>query len=328
MGEIHNLLERHGLHEARRQASLDGQLSRVCVDAAHEVLSDEALQIGITHSGFAMAALPHKKTEETVWEREGGGIKLLIESGLNDDKTPVGIPYGSMARMILLYLQTQAVKTQSREVELGSSMNAWLKVMGITVGGKTYNSVRDQAKRISQCRLTFFRVHNGAKMVSNGAFVRDAIFPIQEDENQPSFWREVVRLDESFYESLIDHPLPLREVAIRQISGKSKAIDTYIWLAYRLHILKEPLSISWHAFKGQFGPEYARMRDFKRDITGPLKLALSVYPEAHVDVDMEKGLILYPSSSSARETYTRALNIYLLIRKIKIRPNIACWAKQ
>lgn len=295
MGRIHNLLELHGLEEARRQASLESKVQRYCVDAAHEVLADEAMSIGITHSGFAMAALPHKKTTETVWERDGGNIKLLIESGLDKNKDAVGIPYGSMARMILLYLQTQAVKTKSREVELGASMNAWLKAMGIAVGGNTYNAVRDQAKRISRCRLTFFRSNGREELVSNGAFIRDAIFPIDNDLNQPSLWREVVRLDESFYESLIDHPLPLREIAIRQISSKSKAIDIYIWLAYRLHVLKDPVNISWAALKGQFGSEYSQLRGFKRDIIAPLKLALSVYPEAHVEVDQETGILLYPS---------------------------------
>jgi hypothetical protein len=46
-----------------------------------------------------------------------------------------------------------------------------------------------------------------------------------------------MRLDEDFYQSLIEHPLPLREAAIRQISSRSLAIDLYVWLAYRLHIL-------------------------------------------------------------------------------------------
>src|SRR5690348_101176 len=101
-------------------------------------MSDERGLIGIVHAGFAMAALPHKRTTDLVWERNGGQIKLLVESGLDIAKRPIGIPYGSIARMILLYLQTQAVKTRSREVELGASMNAWLTIMGITVGGKTY----------------------------------------------------------------------------------------------------------------------------------------------------------------------------------------------
>ena len=50
--------------------------------------------------------------------------------------------------MILLYLQTQAVRTRTREVELGASMNAWLGAMGIKVGGKTYQIVREQSRKI------------------------------------------------------------------------------------------------------------------------------------------------------------------------------------
>src|SRR5918998_1385081 len=94
---------------------------------------------------------------------------------------PTGIPYGSIARMILLYLQTQAMRTRSREVVLGTSMNAWLTAMDIPVGGKTYAIVREQSRRISRCRLTFFRRTATAELVTNGAFVRNAILPINRD---------------------------------------------------------------------------------------------------------------------------------------------------
>jgi hypothetical protein len=43
----------------------------------------------------------------------------------------VGVPFGSRARLILLYLQTQALRSRSREVELGRSMREWLRRMGI-----------------------------------------------------------------------------------------------------------------------------------------------------------------------------------------------------
>ena len=71
-----------------------------------------------------MTALPHRSTTETVWERQSGDIKLLLESGRTSATNSVGLPYGSVARMILLYLQTEAVRTRSREVELGRSMNS------------------------------------------------------------------------------------------------------------------------------------------------------------------------------------------------------------
>lgn len=302
MGEVHQLLMKHGLTEVRRSMSGDDKHGRLCVEAAHAVMSDERSQIGIAHAGFAMAALPHRRIDETVWERDGGPIKLLVESGLDSSRNPVGVPYGAIARMILLYLQTQAVKTQSRDVELGNSMNAWLTAMNISVGGKTYQMVREQARRISRCRLTFFNRTADHEYVSNGAFVRDAIFPLEHiTAGQGRLWQEVVRLDESFYQSLIDHPLPLRDVAIAQISNRSMAIDIYIWLAYRLHALDRPIDVTWAALKSQFGSGYKELRFFRRDMMPSLKLALSVYPEARVIVDETKGLTLHPSAAPIPE---------------------------
>jgi hypothetical protein len=307
MGSIHQLILRDGVEEARRGASHD-KTERLCVEAAYEVMSDECNQIGIVHAGFAMAALPHKKTVETVWQREGGQITLLVESGLDSTKRPIGIPYGSIARMIVLYLQTRAVKTRSREVELGASMNAWLNTMGITVGGKTYQIVREQSRRISRCRLTFFRRTANAEMVTNGAFVRDAILPLDPDSSaQLPLWQERVRLDEGFYHSLIEHPLPVREAAIRQISNRSMAIDLYVWMAYRLHVLSRPVEVGWPALQRQFGQGYNEMRFFRRDVLAPLRLAMAVYPEASVAVDEKRGLTLYPSPAPVPERKFAAL---------------------
>ena len=252
MGQVHQLILAQGVEAARRAAQ--DRTERLCVEAAFEVLADERGAIGVAHAGFAMAALPHKHTPEAVWERDGGSVRLLVESGLDAERRPIGVPYGSIARMILLYLQTQAVRTRSREVELGGSMNAWLNAMDIPAGGKTYQIVREQSRRLSRCRLTFFRRTEKAELVTNGAFVRDAILPLDFTAAQLPLWQERVRLDEGFYQSLIDHPLPLREEAVRQISSRSMAIDFYVWLAYRLHALSEPMAVPWGACKGQFRP--------------------------------------------------------------------------
>lgn len=301
MGTVHQLILHRGIEGARKEASSD-KTDRLCVEAAYEVMADEDGRIGIAHAGFAMTALPHKRITETVWERDGGQIKLLVESGLDIRKQPIGVPYGSIARMILLYLQTQAVRTRSREVELGTSMNAWLTAMGIPIGGKTYQIVREQSRRISRCKLTFFRRSETAEAVTNGAFVRDAILPLNPNApEQLPLWQERVRLDEGFYQSLIEHPLPLREAAIRQISNRSMAIDLYVWLAYRLHVLQSPVEVGWPALRRQFGESYGELRFFRRDVLPSLKLALAVYPEARVVVDERAGLTLYPSPPPVSE---------------------------
>ena len=52
----------------------------------------------------------------------------------------------------LLYLQTQAVRTGSREVELGRSMRDWMERMGLSVGGETARSLREQAGGFPRAR--------------------------------------------------------------------------------------------------------------------------------------------------------------------------------
>jgi hypothetical protein len=293
MGKIHHLLSIHGLEEAK--ALTADKLDRQCIDTAFAVLTDEQQRIGIMHAGFSMTALPHKDIIETVWVRQGGSVKLRIESGIDANDQPVGVPFGSIARMILLYLQTEAVKTRSREIELGRSMNHWLTSMGIDNGGKTYRLVREQSKRLSLCRLTFYRQTDDATHITNGSFVRDAILPTRNDD-QLSLWKELIRLDEGFYQSLIDHPMPVREAAIRQIGHRSMAIDVYIWLAYRLYQLTKPSPVSWAALFAQFGGGYQHIRQFRAKFKEPLALALAAYPEANVTAD-DTGVLLYPSPS-------------------------------
>jgi hypothetical protein len=220
------------------------------------------------------------------------------------------VPYGSIARLILLYLQTEAVRTNSPEVELGRSMKSWMGRMSLTSGGKTYQLVTEQARRISACRLTFFTDReNGAETRHNGAFVQDAItFASVIDDDQPTLWQDCVRLDPSFWRSLREHPVPVREEAIRAIGTRSLAIDVYIWLAYRLHSLTKSTPISWTAVHAQFGAGFRLVRQIKPSFAEALNLALAVYPEARVDTE-KQGLVLHPSPPAVPKSEARRLGI-------------------
>ncbi|MBL6081768.1 pirin [Belnapia sp. T18] len=298
-GSLRQRLETLGIQQALDLAPT--ALDRRCIEATHLVLTDEDGTPNFVHAGFAMTALPHKRIDANEWVRDGADIRLRIESGKTHDGTTVGVPFGYVARLILLYLQTEAIKTRSREVELGRSMHSWLKAMGLNSGGKGYEAVREQSRRLSLCRLTFYRVGEGGEAVMNGGFVREAILPGRgKDSMQLSLWRETVVLDEVFYESLIRHPLPVRESAIRALSGRSMAIDLYIWLAYRLHHLEKPTRVPWPALYRQFGAGFALPRQFKAHAREALALTLSAYPEAQVRVD-DEAITLLPSPAPVPE---------------------------
>ena len=54
-------------------------------------------------------------------------------------------------------------------------MRAWLGSMGISIRGKTYKQVTDQARRISGCTLTFYADRQGSELMRRAGFVDGAI---------------------------------------------------------------------------------------------------------------------------------------------------------
>ena len=74
MAEVHHLIIRHGVDEARRQAT--SRHERALVEAAYQVLSEDAEKIGFTYSGFALTSLPHKPPKVDIWRREGYNLTL------------------------------------------------------------------------------------------------------------------------------------------------------------------------------------------------------------------------------------------------------------
>lgn len=303
MGTLHDILEAKG-----RQATLQLNFDRQVVEAAASYMADEDSGIGFLYSGWCQAALPHRRLPDSKgWQVSGDRFCLIVEPGMrrgpNDEPVHVGVPFGSRARLILIYLQSEALRTSSREVVLGKSLRDWLERMKIPVGGKNLAIVREQTERISRCRLTF-EVRQGNRIgLANQNIMDSAIFlEPSEGEVQGNLFAQTAHLSEPFFEGLKKHPVPIEEAAIGAVSNNSMAIDIYVWLAYRLHSLSKPTSISWRALKGQFGAGFAQMNNFKTKFLPNLRLALAVYPDARVDEDDHgRGLLLHPSKPPVAE---------------------------
>ena len=112
------------------------------------------------YSGWCLTALPHSRIPDAdAWELSNGALTLLVEPGrrvlCGGGTEFVGVPYGATARLLLVYLQTQALRTGSRRIELGGSMKAWFDRLEKTPGGKSYRLVRDQAERIAMAKFSF-----------------------------------------------------------------------------------------------------------------------------------------------------------------------------
>jgi hypothetical protein len=292
MGAVHQLLLEFGREEA-----LKSEHDRRVVEAACGYLSSEHNDIGFLYSGWAQAALPHRRLpDDEIWQVETDRVTLLVQPGARPGKPPVqiGVPYGSRARLILLYLQSEALRTGSREIALGRSMNHWLSRLGIPLGGRSAKDVRDQAERISRCRMSFQIVQDGRSGLVNQSIMDTAMFVDEEEKGRGRMLLETATLSQMFFDQLKKHPVPIEESAVRQIANNSLALDVYCWLAYRLRVLEIPTPITWKALHAQFGRAFVRRDHFRQQFKHTLDLALSVYPAARVETG-ERGVTLFPS---------------------------------
>ncbi len=283
------------------------------VRIASHVLGDESGQRGYSYSGLCLTSLPHRKLpDEQAWIRTVGPLTLLIEPGRivdQDGKLKImGVPHGARARLILIYLQTQAVLNGSREVSLGRSMRSWMGRMGLSVGGETARALREQARRIATCSTRFsWQTGQGgsgqATMMTNERIIKSGLFfhdGSRVDSRQDSLFEDRVLLDADFFEQLRQHPVPLQDAAIQQLKDSSTALDIYIWLAYRLHHLDRRVAIGWRDLHQQFGAGYKHVFQFKPRFLQALAEAVSAYPEASVDVE-DDHILLHPSPPPVRK---------------------------
>lgn len=306
---VRQLVLLHGRDAARSMVDPDAE---PLVRIASEVMGDDSGRNGYSYSGLCLTSLPHRKLKpEEIFERTVGPVTLIIEPGrvkLDDGPSKViGVPYGTRGRMILIYLQTQAVLTQSREVSLGRSMRSWMGRMGMSVGGETARALREQARRIAACSMRFsWKTGEAGKtqatMMSNERIIKSGLF-FQDrlpGGRQDTLFDDQVLLDLEFFEQLRLHPVPLQDAAIQQLKDSSAALDIYVWLAYRLHHLDRRTPIGWRDLYTQFGMGYQYVWSWKPHFLASLAEAVAAYPEARVDVE-DSHIVLHPSPPPVRK---------------------------
>ena len=111
---------------------VEGRRGPRIVEAAAAWAADEDISTGYIYSGWCQTALPHRRPPDnsTIWKLETDSMTLLVEPGVRmlqtGEPAHVGVPFGAIARLILIYLQSEALRTGSRDVELGGSLRAFL----------------------------------------------------------------------------------------------------------------------------------------------------------------------------------------------------------
>ena len=222
--------------------------------------------LSFVHSGLCQTALPHQRlaSNDAIWQRSSGRFHLMISPGVIRNKegqaVRVGVPYGTRARLIMIFLQSEGVK--SRTVLLGSSMAAWVRSLGLAVSGGprgTIQSIREQALRIARCEFTMqwdaANSHNGSQtIIKDQRLVSGMSLWAAPEDGHDEKWSTTVELAPDFHAHLRDHAVPLAKDAIAFLKDNSLGLDLYTLLAYRLQRLDRPILMRWSMLHSRRGP--------------------------------------------------------------------------
>jgi hypothetical protein len=199
-----------------------------------------------------------------------------------------GLPFGTIPRLLLSFLTTEAVRTKNLEITLGNNLSDFLRKLGTEPTGGRWGSitrVKTQAERLFSCSVTCRYDEEGHVGIKNVTPVAEAhLWWDPKRPHQGTLWKSTVRLSEEFGREIMHRPVPYHIPALRLLSTSPLAIDLYFWTSYRNSYIKYPSRIPWEALQMQFGAGYAfssqGKSEFKRAFLRALLRVAAVYPDA------------------------------------------------
>ena len=261
--------------------------------AIEDEQAQDAGALGFMARAMVQATLPHSKVAGNEFTRVNGNYSLTIMA-----PSSIGLPYGTIPRLLLAWLTTEAVKTKSRELELGDSLSGFMAELDMMPTGGRWGSItrlKDQSRRLFSSSITALYEDGPSFAVINQAVADRAQFWWDnKNPEQAGLWKSTVTLSENFFNEVIDRPVPIDMRAVKALKKSPMALDIYTWLTYRSSYLKRSTVIPWSSLAQQFGSNYAVLRQFKAAFLNELKKVVLVYGQVQVEAT-EQGLIVKPS---------------------------------
>ncbi len=227
--------------------------------------------------------------------RRAGFLSFFAQRKPTTIELPV--PFGPKARLVQIHLDTEAIRTQCPEIEVEDSMTAFASsILGYEPNGRELRALKTQLGSLSAATIRIANTGDKPFQIQThivSAF--DIWFP--KDANQRVLWPSVIKLSSDYYQTLIDHAVPLDPRAVAALSHSAMGLSIYSWLAQRLCRVNHKRSsfVAWANLWEQFGPNYKKIFKFRQVFNVALKQVLSQYPHAEVTVNAHRGLTLHHS---------------------------------
>ena len=231
---------------ARRGFTLADQVNQLV--GASEADPD----LGFMARLMALCSLPRTNPgNRHQYKRVNGPYKLGMTAGL-DNK----LPYGNSPRLLLAWVSTEAVRTQSRVLVLGDSLSDFMRALGVysAGGGNAGIKLRNQMRRLFNAHVQLvYEDEHGEASVSSSVTDSTELWWNVRKPGERSLWESKIELSEKFFQEIIRHPVPLDMNILKSLKRSTLGLDLYLWTAYRTFALRAPLRLSWRQVYRQFG---------------------------------------------------------------------------
>ena len=149
---------------------------------------------------MALCSLPRTNPGNRLrYVRQNGPYKLGMTAGI-DSK----LPFGNFPRLILAWVCTEAVKTQSRELVLGRSLSEFMRALGLEPVGGVRTRLRNQMNRLFACTVSLiYEDESSFARVTSSVADKHEFWWNERKPNEPSLWNSKIYLGEAFYNEII-----------------------------------------------------------------------------------------------------------------------------
>ena len=270
-------------------------------DQVHQLVSASEADpdLGFMARLMALCSLPRTNPgKQKEYVRRNGPYTLVMSAGgLNK------LPFGNLPRLILAWISTEAVRTQSRELVLGRSLSKFMRTLGVySSAGGVATRLRNQMKRLFNAHVQLIYEDKHGEATVNALIAdRTELWWTPRRPNQAGLWESKILLSEPFFQEIIRHPVPLDMNTLTALKRSSLGLDLYLWLTYRTFALRAPLRLSWRQVYRQFGVDPDRasdrvtVRNFQREVLRELKKIKLAWPDLNYST-APGVLILHPST--------------------------------
>ena len=271
------------------------------VETSSDIATNPDQQITYQHTVLCQTGMPYRNQGKNVrlWERRNGRIYLRIEAGsalhpIDQQFVSLPLPFGPKARLILIHLNGEALRTGSSTIEVEDSMTAFVKrLLRRDPNGREIDSFKDQLGALSAALIRLATIDGQRTVQVDTKIVSAFDLWAPARPQQRVLWPSTIQLGAEYFESLSRHAIPLDERAVAGLAHSSMGLDMYAWLAQRLHRVPRgrPQFIPWTALQEQFGYDYSRIRKFREVFLRTLTVVHGQYRAARIEAD-QRGLVI------------------------------------